>query len=59
MRKQNRFIIGGKQQCNPHEDQKGAPSAKLLKGAIPEEEQRTVRKPGGNTSGKKDQGSIF
>jgi hypothetical protein len=29
----NQFIIGGKQQCHPYEDQKGAPSAKACKGS--------------------------
>jgi len=33
----NRFVIGGKQQCNPYEDQEGAPSVKILTEAIPEQ----------------------
>ena len=33
----NRFVIGGKQQCNPYEDQEGAPSVKTLTEAIPEQ----------------------
>jgi hypothetical protein len=31
----NCFIIGGKQRCDPHEDQEGAPSAKTSGEAIP------------------------
>jgi hypothetical protein len=29
----NRFVIGGKQQCNPYEGQEGAPSAKTSEGS--------------------------
>jgi hypothetical protein len=29
----DRFVIGGKQQCNPYEDHKGAPSAKTSGGS--------------------------